>query len=105
VPEFGSLYKRRGISEGLVAQLLWRGSCNVHLYRHPGTLVVFFWQDWHHEVRLHTTINRANSAFKHRIDTGPEVSLRRYFFRNFTSADVKIRHHMTPSWSAHGSFS
>jgi hypothetical protein len=29
----------------------------------------------------------------HRIDTGPEVSLRRYFVRNFTSADVKLRHH------------
>ena len=42
---------------------------------------------------------------QHRIYTGPEVSLRRYFVRNFTSADVKIRHHMTPSWSAHGSFS
>ena len=41
----------------------------------------------------------------HRIDTGPEVSLRRYFVRNFTSADVKIRHRMTPSWSTHGSFS
>ena len=41
----------------------------------------------------------------YRIDTGPEVSLRRYFVRNFTSADVKIRHHMTPSWSAHGRFS
>jgi hypothetical protein len=44
-------------------------------------------------------------VYHHRIDTGPEVSLRRYFVRNFTSADVKIRHHMTPSWSAHGSFS
>jgi hypothetical protein len=49
--------------------------------------------------------NSRRRAFGHRIDTGPEVSLRRYFVRNFTSADVKIRHHMTPSWSAHGSFS
>ena len=48
---------------------------------------------------------RRYPRFGHRIDTGPEVSLRRYFVRNFTSADVKIRHHMTPSWSAHGSFS
>jgi hypothetical protein len=46
-------------------------------------------------------VNQENFNQSHRIDTGPEVSLRRYFVRNFTSADVKIRHHMTPSWSAH----
>ena len=28
--------------------------------------------------------------YSHRIDTGPEVSLRRYFVRNFTSADDVI---------------
>ena len=48
----------------------------------------------------------SQSVHGHRIDNGPEVSLRQYFVRNFTSAEyVKIHHHMTPYWSAHGSFS
>jgi hypothetical protein len=58
----------------------------------------------HDGVRIwRIQINESRSS--HRIDTRPEGTLRRYFVRNFTSADVKIRHHMTPSWSAHGRFS
>jgi hypothetical protein len=48
----------------------------------------------------HKTTNAQNTLLDQKCH-----SLKQYFVRNFTSADLKIRHHMTPSWSAHRSFS